>query len=158
MNPVYAFQPIPQDSKISVFLAGPTPRTATQVGWRPAALEIFRQLAFDGHVLIPEAEDGVWKNDYDGQVEWEAEGLTRCTVILFWIPRDMAGGMPALTTNDEWGYWKASGKVVLGTPPWADKVSYQRYYAKKLGVPLSDTLEDTIKQAISLAERLIKSK
>jgi hypothetical protein len=67
--------------------------------------------------------------------------------VLFWIPR--GPGMQELTTNDEWGRWKDSGRVVLGTPPSAEHVHYQRDYAAEHHIPLADTLPETIAQAIT---------
>jgi hypothetical protein len=59
--------------------------------------------------------------------------------------------MPAFTTNDEWGFWKASGKVTWGAPPEAVKVTYQWYYAQKLEVPTATTLEEAVRNSIRLA-------
>jgi 8-oxo-dGTP pyrophosphatase MutT (NUDIX family) len=75
--------------------------------------------------------------------------LNFADVILFWIPRELAL-MPAFTTNDEWGFWKARDplKLVLGTPKDAPKVHYQRYYAEKQNIPLHDSLEATCAAAI----------
>jgi 8-oxo-dGTP pyrophosphatase MutT (NUDIX family) len=155
LTPIYALTPFPKRVVKSIFLAGPTVRAAGAPSWRIDALKLLEKLGFDGHVFIPEAADGVWKNDYDGQVEWEEEGLNRADVILFWVPRDLTGDtygtpMPAFTTNDEWGHWKESGKVVWASPQWAVKTSYQKYYAKKLGVPSEETLEDGLKAALAI--------
>jgi len=151
---VYARQPFPTTVTKTLFLAGPTPRKKGVEGWRKEALHILRQLGFDGTVFVPEPEDGTWASDYDGQIEWEEEGLNRADCIVFWMPRDITGGnlwsfpMPALTTNDEWGVWKDSGKVVFGAPADAQKVNYQVYFAKKLGVPIANTLPGVLGAAI----------
>jgi 8-oxo-dGTP pyrophosphatase MutT (NUDIX family) len=114
-------------------------------GWRKDALHILRQMEFDGHVFNPEAEED-WNGNYKAQIEWEEEALHRADCILFWIPRDVKGSklfgfpMPGFTTNDEWGFWKDSGKVVLGTPTGAEHVRYQQYYASKFGVPFEPNL------------------
>lgn len=155
MHVVYAQEPFPEQVTASIFLAGPTPRTKTTPSWRPLALALLEQSGFQGTVFVPEPRGGVW-GDYMGQVEWESEGLNRADCILFWIPRDLTpdeNGYPkmgALTTNDEWGTWKTSGKVVLGTPPptKAMHVSYQRYYADKYHVPLFTALDDTVQEAV----------
>ncbi len=108
---------------------------------------------------------------YDVQVKWETDGLNRSDVIVFWVPRNMAN-MPGLTTNDEWGYWKArvhvsarvwrctllthawvtqsSGKVVWGSPPEAASVKYQRSYCTAHGITQCDTLLDTLRAALQL--------
>jgi hypothetical protein len=146
---VHAREPIPQIAP-SIFLAGPTPRSQAVKSWRGEATQLLGQHGFDGMVLIPEPADGMWHEDYDAQIEWETEGLDKATCILFWIPRDMVT-LPGLTTNDEWGYWKTSGKVVLGFPPHAVKVRYQEYYAKKHGIPCHLTLDGTVASAIEMS-------
>jgi 8-oxo-dGTP pyrophosphatase MutT (NUDIX family) len=154
MITTYARQPFPSKVAKSIFLAGPTPR-APQPGqkptpsWRTEALKLLEELGYDGHVFVPEPQDGKWADNYDEQLEWEEEALNRADCIVFWIPRDLKT-LPGFTTNDEWGVWKHSGKVVLGTPPKAPKTRYQRIYAKKLQVPLNDRLKDTLKAAVDM--------
>lgn len=149
MEIVYAKQPFPNTVTKSIFLAGPTPRSSNVVGWRQQALEALSVLGYDGHVFVPEPEDQKWGGDYTDQVEWEDEGLNRADCIVFWIPRKMTD-MPALTTNDEWGVWKDSGKVVIGAPTDAQHVRYQGYYADKLKIPTADTLVRTLMNAIDM--------
>jgi len=153
---VYALEPFPDPVTKSMFLAGPTPRSAVVPSWRKDAIEYLKGIGYDGHVFVPEPRDGSWAEDYINQVEWEEDGLNRADVIVFYVPRDMNGEtygtpMPALTTNDEWGDWKSSGKVVFGAPDWAEHVRYQQHYAKELGVPLANTLEGTLQNAVSRA-------
>lgn len=136
----------------SLFLAGPTPR-GEGFSWRAAAIKMLEKLGYDGHVFIPEPRSGRWEEQYDAQIEWEEEGLNRADIILFWIPRDLKGttygcAMPGLTTNDEFGVWKTSGKVVLGAPPMADSVRYQKHYANKYGILIRDTLMETLQAAV----------
>ncbi|MCA9354568.1 MAG: hypothetical protein KC877_03560 [Candidatus Kaiserbacteria bacterium] len=150
MKVVYANQTPPESWSSAIFLAGPTPRAETTVpSWRPDALQYLEHLGYDGVVFVPEDENGTWQHDYIDQIEWEEMCLHFSDVILFWIPRDLAE-MPAFTTNDEWGFWKAKDpmKLVLGTPPNAPKVRYQRYYADKLHIPTHDTLQATCAAAI----------
>lgn len=152
MNIVYAKDKFPTTVTRSVFLAGPTPRDGISFSWRKYAIDLLRNLGFNNQndtVYIPEPKDG-WDGDYTDQIDWEEEALNRADCIIFWIPRDIAGGMPGFTTNDEWGYWKDSGKVVFGAPINADKVRYQQHYAEKYGVPISDTLEKTLKSALEM--------
>jgi hypothetical protein len=106
-------------------------------------------MGYDGHVFIPEPADGNWKEDYKENVEWEESALNQADCILFWVPREM-DTMPALTTNDEWGFWKNSGKVVFGAPDNAVKVNYQRYYADKYHVPGGDSMISTVKAALEM--------
>lgn len=109
MNIIYAKQSIPKDLNNSVFLAGPTPRSPEVKSWRPEAINIFRQLNFSGTLLIPEDLDGSVKGNYDDQIEWEEEGLTRASAIMFWLPRNLKT-LPGLTTNVEFGVWMNSGR------------------------------------------------
>lgn len=153
MEVVYARQPFPSVVESSIFLAGPTPRDSNVTSWRPEALRLLDASGYTGHVFVP--EDPVngfrdWEKDfpYEEQVAWEESALHRADVIVFWLARELAH-MPAFTTNDEFGFWKASGKVILGTPPNAEKVRYQRHYAKENDIPLFDTLEDTLSGAIA---------
>jgi 8-oxo-dGTP pyrophosphatase MutT (NUDIX family) len=164
MDVVYALQPFPERVTKSLFLAGPTPRSRGdapylgEVTWRREAVRMLERMGYDGHVFVPEPHDETWAEDYEEQIEWEEEGLRRADVIAFWVPRDVRGvipdgngqPMPAFTTNDEWGHWKASGKVVWGSPPWAEHTRYQKHYADKLGVTRAATLEGTLKLAVEL--------
>ncbi|CRK56135.1 unknown [Alloactinosynnema sp. L-07] len=149
---VHAGEDPPAEWTASLFLAGPTPRSPEVPSWRPAALaEIERTWDRPGKlvVFIPEPRGAVWPV-YDDQRTWELHWGDRADVVLFWIAR--GPGMPALTTNDEFGRWKDSGRVVLGTPPDAERVRYQREYAREAHVPLSDTLPDTIAAAMKSIE------
>ncbi|MCU0659762.1 MAG: hypothetical protein MUF64_32195, partial [Polyangiaceae bacterium] len=101
----------------------------------------------DGVVFVPEPRDARWSRDYDAQVEWEERHLHMADVILFWLPREL-GAMPGLTTNDEWGAFKGSGKAVFGAPAGAEKVRYQRHYAEKLHTGNGATLEETVGLAL----------
>lgn len=154
MNIVWASQKVIVPQGPSLFLAGPTPRSEDVRSWRPDAIAALRVMGFEGTVFIPEPASGRWQHSYTDQVDWEDEALNAATVIVFWVPRDLKT-MPAFTTNVEWGTWHRSGKVVLGSPPDAPKMSYLRYYAHKYGVPTSDTLEETLDNAIALAKTLV---
>ncbi|WP_026424085.1 nucleoside 2-deoxyribosyltransferase domain-containing protein [Actinokineospora inagensis] len=145
---VHAGEDPPAEWSASVFLAGPTPRSPDVPSWRPAALaEIEARWSGPGVlvVFVPEPATGVWP-DYAHQRTWELRWGDRADVVLFWIPRSAV--MPALTTNDEFGRWKDSGRAVLGTPPDAPSVRYQRAYAGDVGIPLADTLSGTIGLAL----------
>lgn len=146
---VHAGEQPPLRWTASLFLAGPTPRTPEVASWRPQALAaIGRHWAGPGPlvVFLPEPRDEVWP-EYVHQRTWELHWGDRSDVVLFWIPR--GPGMPALTTNDEWGRWKDTGRVVLGTPPDAPSVRYQRDYATDHHIPVSDTLDDTVVAALA---------
>lgn len=138
MEIIYSQEAIPTRIKKSIFLAGPTPREKNVTSWRKEALQYLDIIQFDGTVFVPEFKDGAVSDDqlnYSGQIEWEETCLNMADLILFWIPRDMKT-LPGLTTNDEYGHWKTSGKVVLGFPKDAPKMRYQEYYAKKNNIPV----------------------
>lgn len=147
MQVVYAKETVPNIFTKSIFLCGPTPRSADIASWRPDALRLFEETGYDGVVFVPEVRDGKWKPGYEDQVEWEEKCLHMADCILFWVPRNLTD-MLALTTNTEWGVWQDSGKVVFGAPPDAERMRYQQYYAEKLGVPQADSLRATIELAL----------
>lgn len=147
---VHARQPFPPSFTRAIFLAGPTPRAPDVPSWRPRAIELLAERGWDGAVLVPEDAGGSPRFDYVDQVDWEEAGLHLADVILFWVPRDLAT-MPGFTTNVEWGVWHASGKAVLGAPPGAPKMEYLRHQARKLGVPVAESLEGAVDAAITLA-------
>ncbi|MGC0421497.1 nucleoside 2-deoxyribosyltransferase domain-containing protein [Embleya sp. AB8] len=141
----------PSSWAASVFLAGPTPRAAHVASWRPGALELIRA-RWNGPgrlvVFVPEPADGRSWPEHRVQREWEWRNLDRSDAVLFWIPRDLAE-LPGLTTNDEWGWLKDSGRAVLGTPPDAPQVTYQRAYARGHDVPVRDGLPATVDAALA---------
>jgi len=144
---VCAREPLPDRTRKSIFLAGPTPRDQNTPSWRPEALRILDKLGYDGYVFIPEDRSGTFSGDYTAQVEWETAALNVADIIVFWVPRDMKT-MPALTTNVEFGIWMDSGKVVLGAPDSAVKNTYLKWWASNLKVPFSNSLETTLQAAI----------
>jgi 8-oxo-dGTP pyrophosphatase MutT (NUDIX family)/nucleoside 2-deoxyribosyltransferase len=149
MKVIYAQEEFPSEYTKSIFLAGPTPRDNNIESWRNEALEILKQLKYDGAVFIPESKDGKFNGKYDDQVEWEKTGLNKADCIVFWIPRDLET-MPAFTTNIEWGMWNDSGKVVIGFPKDSEKNTYIEKMLPELQLKLNTTLEDTLKEAIDI--------
>ena len=97
------------DSDKSIFLAGPTPRGENAKSWRVDVCKKLEELGFDGVVYVPEYSSWKPKEDYVDQAMWEREGLTKASIIVFWIPRSLPD-MPAFTTNVEFGYWLHSKK------------------------------------------------
>lgn len=120
MKLIYATEEIDTHDAPSIFLAGPTPRNANGTSWRPDAVNFLGLLGFEGYVLLPVDRSGVFHGNYDSQVEWEEEALQKASCIMFWVPRSLPD-MPGFTTNDEWGFWKNSGKVTWGAPLEAEK-------------------------------------
>lgn len=128
------------------------------VSWRLEAIQILKNLGFQGELYVPEPEDcGSFSSShgkraldgYNDQVKWEREGLRRSKVILFWIPRDIQL-LPGFTTNIEFGEWSGSGKCVLGYPADAHKMGVIKYIADEKRIPTFDTLEDTLKKAVDI--------
>jgi 8-oxo-dGTP pyrophosphatase MutT (NUDIX family) len=148
---VYAGDEPPDEWNASLFLAGPTPRSSDVASWRPDAVDELDDL-WQGPgrlvVFVPEAPGGGMQIDVEEQVAWEDRWLTGCDVIAFWVPRRPE--LPGFTTNVEWGRWESSGKVVLGTPPDAERVRYLRRYAARHTVPTAGTLRGTLRAALDL--------
>ncbi|MGW2227469.1 nucleoside 2-deoxyribosyltransferase domain-containing protein [Streptomyces formicae] len=156
---VYAREPIPSPTAPSVFLAGPTPRVGSGAeSWRPAALtELAAQWtgAQPLTVLTPESRGGKRAEHYDDQVDWETDARAAASVILFWIPRDLRT-LPGFTTNVEFGLDVSSGKAVLGCPPDCpnpERNRYLIYVARRHGVPVCETLGDTVRAALAIVAR-----
>lgn len=137
----------------SIFLAGPSPRTKDDPHWRPEAIEILRKNGFSGQVFSPLTEDGGWLGDDIKQTNWELKHLDMATVVLFWVPRDREK-LPGFTTNVEYGMFVKSGKAILGYPKNSDKMQYLDFLARRYNVQVFHDLEETLRESISLADRL----
>jgi nucleoside 2-deoxyribosyltransferase len=144
MKICHSFSYIPK----SIFLAGPTPRDPSVKSWRPKAIDILNELNFQGTVFVPECEDWTVHGDYDDQVHWEWEAINSATVVCFWIPRDL-DILPAFTTNIEFGYLIASGKIVLGYPTDSPKNKYIDKLAKRHNIKAYHSLTSTVSAAIT---------
>lgn len=153
MKVIYALEEMPDIINKSLFLMGPTPRSNDDVSWRIEALKLLDQKNFDGVVFIPETRNGEWKHDYDDQIEWEDECLNVADVIVAWVPRNLKTTMKGLSTNIEFGFWRNSGKLVLGFPSEAEKMSYIAHYAKQEKIPTASTLSETLDLALSFIEK-----
>ena len=100
----------------------------------------------DYHINITDA------NLINNQILWEWEGLAAATVVVFWIPRDLAG-MPASTTNFEGGLMAAGKKLILGIPSKAPERDYLAALARQYAVPVYHTLADTMAAAVQLSRQ-----
>ena len=150
MNVLHADQSL-EIKQPSIFLAGPTPRSKEVRSWRPDALEILRRLNFAGTVLVPERRDWTTRFAYSDQVEWEFAGLESCTIIAFWVPRDL-GTLPGFTTNVEFGRYVGGGRVVYGRPDDAPRNRYLDWlYGKCTGLTPCRSLEETLRAAVARA-------
>ncbi len=154
MHVVYAHECPPESAKgeRGIFLAGPSPRSAEDINWRPGAVDTLKEIGFTGIVYVPLPRDGNWSPEYDAQVSWELKYLEGATCIAFWIPRDL-NYLPGFTTNVEFGLYVRSGKIILGYPVGAPKMKYLDLLAKKFKVPIKHTLRDTLIKAVQMADR-----
>nr|WP_083472579.1 nucleoside 2-deoxyribosyltransferase domain-containing protein [Kibdelosporangium phytohabitans] len=154
-----AREPIPAGP--SVFLAGPTPaRDGNVPSWRPdAAGELAEQWAGGGPltVLSPESRGGIRAEMYEDQVDWETAARRAADAILFWVPR-CVDTLPGFTTNVEFGLDAPTGRVVLGCPPDCPNPERNRYLihiARRLEIPVRETLRETVSAALSLVNRAV---
>ncbi|HEX4830324.1 MAG TPA: nucleoside 2-deoxyribosyltransferase domain-containing protein [Trebonia sp.] len=149
---VHAGEPIPEGP--SVFLAGPTPRSASVPSWRPAAVrELAAQWRGPGPLAVfipePRADQG-WTYP-DNQMAWETDARARASAILFWIPRDLRT-LPGFTTNVEFGLDVTTGRAVLGCPPDCPNPERNRYLiwlAGRHDVDVRETLTATVTAALA---------
>lgn len=142
MKIIYAGEKI-HKSKFSVFLAGPTPREISVKSWRPEFIESLKTKGFKGSVIAPENRVLGSPYDFDKQVPWEVEGLTKADLVIFWIPRKL-DTMPAFTTNIEFGEFMHSDKIAVGFPP--ESVN-NRYIGKRCemhDIPLFHTMDELV--------------
>ena len=149
----------------SIFLAGPTVRGNQQhlTSWRVEAIEEFKDQGFSGNLIIPEFSSKTESDKGRHDIPlWEFEGLKKCDVIMFWIPRTRE--LIGLTTNYELGYWtgRYRDKVVYGRPDDAYRISYpdimwiedwkderhMKYPGMERGDSIYATLEETIAAVI----------
>lgn len=107
----------------SIFLAGPTPRDEAVHSWRPYAVKLLREMGFDGVVYVPEYSTGEVLHNYDNQITWEWNALDVAGAILFWVPRKL-DGMPAFTTNVEFGLFVKEDRTFYGRPDNAELIRY----------------------------------
>ncbi len=149
MEVVYAEEAFPRTTRKTLFLAGPSPRGAEGLNWRERALEILKNLGYDGHVFVPLQRESSFPLEYESQVDWEQEGMRRADVVAFWVPRDLVS-LPGFTTNVEFGEMVVSSpkKIVLGCPKDAPKCRFLDYLADRHFVDRADSLKETLHMAV----------
>ena len=144
----------------TIFLAGPTVRGNQPhlTSWRFEAATLFKDKKFNGNLIIPEFENKSESDQHRFDIPvWEFEGLRRCDVIMFWIPRTRE--LIGLTTNHELGYWMGlqRSKIIYGRPNDAYRCSYldimwvedsKIRYEKNSVDPIYTTLEKTVNASI----------
>ena len=147
-----------RDGVDSIFLAGPTPAPGSlekSTSWRHDAVRLLVDEYFDGDILIPEPRNGKNTDEwtYSKQVDWEVKMLAKATVILFWVPRELAS-LPGFTTNIEFGEWMKSGKIVIGSPDSAVKVRYLQERCNRLKIEWANTLRCCVTNALAALEEM----
>ena len=146
MKLYFSDQPLPQSITKTIFLGGPPPRSKDVQDWRHEAVSYLRDIQFSGEVLIPIPEstfNGGNENphwSYLNQIDWECKARALADKIVFWIPRDIKGGLPVFTTNFEFGEDFYSGKIIYGRPQDAEKCRYIDARYKELNLPLFNEL------------------
>lgn len=141
MKITYASEAFPEENKFSIFLAGPTPRSADVESWRPSVINLLEQKGFNGNVFAPENRVLGSPYDFDTQIPWEVNGLNKASLIVFWIPRDLVS-MPAFTTNIEYGEWMHSNKIVVGFPENSPNNRYIKKRCEMNGTPLFHNIDE----------------
>lgn len=154
MRSIYALEVL-DEMQDAIFLAGPSHRPCMQEyfgkGWRDEATTILSKLGFQGTVLIPEYRDKIVPEQFSltKQINWEEEAMYKASRILFWIPRDLEK-LPGLTTNIEFGeFYRKNNKVIVGIPDITGANSYIRVKCEEYDIPLFDTLEKCVREAVS---------
>lgn len=144
----------------TIFLAGPTVRGNQQhlTSWRFKAIELFEEARFNGNLIVPEFLSKTESDQHRPDLPlWEFEGLKKCDVIMFWVPRTRE--LIALTTNYEFGYWTGRNrdKVIYGRPVDAYRIGYLdimwkedriERFKSNFGAPIFNSLETTVLASI----------
>ena len=140
-------------NKPTVFLAGPTPRSNDVKSWRPDFLDELNRLKFNGTVFVPENADGIYKNYYLDQVEWELSHIETADLVVFWVPRDL-DTLPGFTTNVEFGYCMGRDpiSVLYGRPNGAPKTKYLDHLFLRLKYKPFDSIQEMAEEILKLTE------
>lgn len=152
MHIVHTFEEPPEEFSQSLFFAGPTPRTADVLSWRPEALRILAERKYEGVVFVPEFRNWTPLSEKDPemhrrQTAWEQRMFNMSDCKLFWVPREIAL-LPGFTTNVEFGLFARFGGIVFGAPHNAAKMEYLKEMTEIFHVPYFKTLAETVDAAL----------
>ena len=133
---------------ISIFLAGPTPRSAKVESWRPEFIEELQysrsEKINNATIFVPEQNKDKWQDEYIDQVEWEWNHLMAADIVVFWVPRELET-MPAFTTNIEFGLMIGlDKKIVVGWPLYTPKMGYYEWHLKRTNRKFHHTIGEMI--------------
>ena len=137
----------------AISLCGPTTRSNKIISWRKEAIDILKNIGYDGIVYIPEAKDKnfAFKTKED-QLFWERECYINSNVIVFWVPRKFPS-MLGLTTNVEFGYWLKSKKCIYGRPDDSYRTDYLDWlYNLEDNKKPENSLDELLRQAVKMSE------
>lgn len=154
MQIIFSDMNIPDEIVKSLFLAGPSIRSNDIIDWRHEALRVLEDINYDGVVFLPIPKNKFYGGDdnpdwtYDGQVNWEEACRHVADKIVFWVDRDIKGGMPGFTTNVEYGKDLDTNKVMYGRPDKADKCRYLDDLAIKRKLKVYNNLKELLQETI----------
>lgn len=148
---------ISNSNAMSIFLAGPSPRTNSD-SWRTEAIDYFKKLNFEGDIFSPSfVDNNKDSSEYSRVVSWETKAMEKASIILFWIPRNETT-LPGYTTNIEFGEYLHSGKIVIGAPDGAYKNDYLKVRCNFLNIRWHTNLESLVETAINSSNQKTASK
>ena len=133
--------------KNAIFLAGPCPREdyENQDKWRNEAVDILKDIGFNGIVLNPTNKNYSKMKSLDKQTAWENEAMSIASAIVFWCDRSETH--PGFTTNYEIGAWMEKPRIYVGIPEAVKKKNANAYIevkANKAGKKVYRTLKELL--------------
>lgn len=150
--------PLPDDGRISVFLAGSIDMGGS-VDWQA---QVARELADEGVILLnPRRDDWnpAWKPSADEpefrrQVEWELAALQRADVIAMYF----APGSQSPVTLLELGLHASSGKLLLACPDGFWRKGNVDITADRYHVPRFESLPELVAAVRERVSRLRRAR
>ena len=141
---------LPTTIEKSIFLAGPSPRSFDVYDWKRDAINILKDIKFDGTVFLPVPKNKFYIGQdgsdwtYYNQIDWEIKAREMADSIVFWVPRNIKAGMPGFTTNVEFGEDLNSNKMTYGRPDNAEKCRYLDERVKRNKETVYPSLKDML--------------